>query len=109
MSFRALLEASRIVSCPPRPVAHDARPGAARAGYAAGSPAYRRIVGALMAGGLANFSLMYFVQPLLPMLAEHYRVTAAESSHALSITTLTIIARAAGHRARSPTGWAGCR
>ncbi|MCA0296765.1 MAG: MFS transporter [Actinobacteria bacterium] len=62
------------------------------AGHAVGSPAYRRIVGALMAGGLANFSLMYFVQPLLPMLAAHYGVSAAESSHALSITTLTIIA-----------------
>ena len=66
-------------------------PGAVHAGHAVGSPAYRRIVIALMAGGLANFSLMYFVQPLLPMLADHYRVSAAESSHALSITTLTII------------------
>jgi YNFM family putative membrane transporter len=44
-----------------------------------------------MAGGLANFSLMYFVQPLLPLLAAHYGVSAAESAHALSITTLTII------------------
>lgn len=61
-------------------------------GHAAGTPTYRRIVIALMAGGLANFSLMYFVQPLLPMLATHYGVTAAESAHALSITTLTIIA-----------------
>ncbi|MFT4110408.1 MFS transporter [Propionicimonas sp.] len=60
-------------------------------GHAAGAPAYRRLVVALMAGGLANFSLMYFVQPLLPMLASHYGVTAAESAHALSITTLTII------------------
>lgn len=61
-------------------------------GHVAGSPAYRRIVVALMAGGLANFSLMYFVQPLLPALAAHYRVSAAESSHALSVTTLAIIA-----------------
>jgi YNFM family putative membrane transporter len=53
---------------------------------------YRRIVIALMAGGLANFSLMYFVQPLLPMLAAQYGVSAAESAHALSVTTLTIIA-----------------
>ncbi len=61
-------------------------------GHAAGSATYRRIVIALMAGGLANFSLMYFVQPLLPMLAAHYRVSAAESAHALSATTLAIIA-----------------
>jgi YNFM family putative membrane transporter len=61
-------------------------------GHVAGSPAYRRIVVALMAGGLANFSLMYFVQPLLPALATHYRVSAAESAHALSVTTLAIIA-----------------
>ena len=57
-----------------------------------GTRTYRRIVVALMAGGLANFSLMYFVQPLLPMLAAHYGVTPAESAHALSVTTLTIIA-----------------
>lgn len=45
-----------------------------------------------MAGGLANFSLMYFVQPLLPLLADHYQVGAAESAHALSVTTLTMAA-----------------
>lgn len=61
-------------------------------GHVAGSPSYRRLVSALVAGGLANFSLMYFVQPLLPMLADHYGVSAAESAHALSITTLTVMA-----------------
>lgn len=45
----------------------------------------------MTAGGLANFSLMYFVQPLLPLLAQEYQVTPAESAHVLSITTLTII------------------
>jgi YNFM family putative membrane transporter len=44
----------------------------------------------LMAGGLANFSLMYYVQPLLPLLARHYRVSTADSAHALSATTLTM-------------------
>lgn len=63
-----------------------------RGGHVAGTPPYRRLVIALMAGGLANFSLMYFVQPLLPLLADHYRVSAAESAHALSVTTLTIMA-----------------
>ena len=60
-------------------------------GHVAGSATYRRIVVALMAGGLANFSLMYFVQPLLPLLAAHYGVSAGESAHALSATTLGII------------------
>lgn len=60
-------------------------------GHVEGVPAYRRLVIALMAGGLANFSLMYFVQPLLPLLAAHYGVTAAESAHALSVTTLCIM------------------
>jgi MFS transporter, YNFM family, putative membrane transport protein len=46
---------------------------------------------ALMAGGLANFSLMYFVQPLLPLLVSQYSISPAESAHALSITTATII------------------
>ncbi len=48
------------------------------------------MIAALMAGGLANFSLMYFVQPLLPLLVSHYSITPAESAHALSITTATI-------------------
>lgn len=61
-------------------------------GHRAGSVTYRRLVIAMMAGGLANFSLMYFVQPLLPLLAQQYHVTPAESAHALSVTTLTVIA-----------------
>jgi MFS transporter, YNFM family, putative membrane transport protein len=61
-------------------------------GHRVGTRTYRRLIIAMMAGGLANFSLMYFVQPLLPLLAEHYQVTPAESAHALSITTLTVIA-----------------
>ena len=75
------------VSLEPRP-----RPSELLSGHDHGTAAYRRLVLALMAGGLANFSLMYFVQPLLPLLATHYGVSAAESSHALSVTTLTILA-----------------
>jgi MFS transporter, YNFM family, putative membrane transport protein len=62
----------------------------ASSGHRAGTASYRRLIVAMMAGGLANFSLMYFVQPLLPLLADQYSVTPAESAHALSITTLTI-------------------
>ena len=61
-------------------------------GHESGTASYKRLVIALMAGGLANFSLMYFVQPLLPMLSAHYGVSAGDSAHALSITTLTILA-----------------
>jgi YNFM family putative membrane transporter len=60
-------------------------------GHEFGTRSYNRLVIALMAGGLANFSLMYFVQPLLPMLAAHYGVSAGDSARALSATTLTIL------------------
>lgn len=61
-------------------------------GHRTGSPGYRRLVVALMAGGLANFCVMYFVQPLLPLLVTEYDVSASDSAHALSITTATMIA-----------------
>lgn len=52
-----------------------------------GEPAYRRINVALFLGGFATFSLLYCVQPLLPSLASAFRVDAAESSLAISLTT----------------------
>lgn len=61
-------------------------------GHQAHTAPYHRLIIAMTAGGLANFSLMYFVQPLLPLLADQYHVTPAESAHVMSITTLTIIA-----------------
>ena len=51
---------------------------------------YRRMLVALMFGGLANFSLLYFVQPLLPLLVSQYNVSPAESAQALSITTAAL-------------------
>lgn len=60
-------------------------------GHRIGTAPYRRMIVAMMAGGLANFSLLYFVQPLLPGLADQYRITPAESAQALSITTLALI------------------
>ncbi len=60
-------------------------------GYRMGTAPYRRMTVAMVAGGLANFSLLYFVQPLLPMLAEQYKISPAESANALSITTLALI------------------
>jgi MFS transporter, YNFM family, putative membrane transport protein len=52
-----------------------------------GSAAYGRISVGLFAAGFATFSLLYCVQPLLPAFARDYRVGAAESSLALSLTT----------------------
>ncbi len=60
-------------------------------GHRTGSAGYRRVLVALMAGGLANFAVMYFVQPLLPLLVTEYGVSASDSAQALSITTATII------------------
>jgi YNFM family putative membrane transporter len=61
-------------------------------GYRRGDPAYRRIMLGLMAGGIANFVLLYYVQPLLPALAQHYRISAGSSAAALSVSTLAMAA-----------------
>jgi YNFM family putative membrane transporter len=66
-------------------------------------PAYRRISLALFLAGFATFSLLYCVQPLLPALADHFRVDAAQSSLALSLATgaLAVAIVAAGALSRS--------
>ena len=55
-----------------------------------GSSGYRRATLALFCAGFATFAMLYCVQPLLPLLAAHFRVSAAGSSLALSLTTLTL-------------------
>ncbi len=57
-----------------------------------GSPAYRRITLALFLAGFATFSLLYCVQPLLPEFAQDFRVSPAESSLALSLSTALLAA-----------------
>ncbi|WP_346659503.1 MFS transporter [Pseudomonas sp. RIT-PI-AD] len=57
-----------------------------------GTSAYRRATLALFCAGFATFALLYCVQPLLPQLAEHFGVSAATSSLALSLTTLSLAA-----------------
>jgi YNFM family putative membrane transporter len=52
-----------------------------------GTPAYRRISLALFLAGFSTFSLLYCVQPLLPVFAETFGVSAAVSSLALSVST----------------------
>lgn len=55
-----------------------------------GTGAYRRATLALFCAGFATFALLYCVQPLLPLLAQHFSVSAAGSSLALSLTTLSL-------------------
>ena len=56
-------------------------------GLAPGSAAYRRISFALFLAGFASFSLLYCVQPLLPVFAREFNIGAAQSSLALSLST----------------------
>jgi MFS transporter, YNFM family, putative membrane transport protein len=56
-------------------------------GVSPGSGAYRRISIALFLAGFATFSLLYCVQPLLPLFASEFDVGAAQSSLALSLST----------------------
>jgi YNFM family putative membrane transporter len=50
-------------------------------------PAYLRASIALVLAGFATFSMIYCVQPLLPVLARDFHLGAAQSSLALSVTT----------------------
>ncbi|WP_068829996.1 MFS transporter [Pseudomonas sp. BMS12] len=55
-----------------------------------GTAAYHRATLALFCAGFATFALLYCVQPLLPLLAAHFAVSAATSALALSLTTLSL-------------------
>lgn len=54
------------------------------------NPRVKRINRAMLFGGLAIFALLYCVQPLMPLMAQQFTLTAAESSWVLSISTLTM-------------------
>ena len=56
-------------------------------GVQSGTAQYKRISIAMFFAGFATFSLLYCVQPLLPSLANHYHITPAKSSLALSISS----------------------
>lgn len=62
----------------------------ARGRIAAGSPAFGRINRAMAFGGFSIFALLYSVQPLMPLLARDFRLTPAQSSLALSVSTATL-------------------
>ncbi|WP_432761344.1 MFS transporter [Rhizobium mayense] len=52
-----------------------------------GTPAFRRATIALFLSGFATFSLLYCVQPLMPIFSEDFGVTPAASSLSLSLST----------------------
>jgi YNFM family putative membrane transporter len=52
-----------------------------------GTPEFRRTNLALFSAGFATFALLYCVQPLMPIFARDFNVSAAQSSLSLSLTT----------------------
>ncbi|ARP86867.1 MFS transporter [Bordetella genomosp. 9] len=52
-----------------------------------GTAGYRNANWALFAAGFSTFSLMYCVQPLLPLFADHFGISPTQSSLSLSLTT----------------------
>src|SRR6266496_2086913 len=61
-----------------------------------GSAEFRRVNGALFAAGFATFSLLYYVQPLLPSFADSFALSPAMSSLSLLLSAgLTLLAAAA--------------
>jgi len=56
----------------------------------AGTPLFRRTTLALFAAGFSTFAVLYGVQPLMPVFAETFAVSPAESSLALSLPCATL-------------------
>jgi YNFM family putative membrane transporter len=54
---------------------------------AVGTPDFKRTNRAMFFGGFSCFALLYCVQPLMPLLAHEFALTAAQSSLSLSIST----------------------
>ena len=61
---------------------------------AAGTPAFKRINRAMLFAGFSAFALLYCVQPLMPLLAQQFALTPAQSSWSLSISTLALAGKA---------------
>jgi len=80
-----LLDRTARTITPAAPTSTDAL-----VGHRPGDAVYRRAVAGVALGGMANFVLLYYVQPLLPSLAAEYHVSAGASAQALSISTLTM-------------------
>lgn len=56
----------------------------------AGSPAFKRINRAMVFGGFSTFALLYGIQPLMPLLAQQFALTPAQSSGVLSASTAAL-------------------
>ncbi|HEU4959206.1 MAG TPA: MFS transporter [Sphingomonas sp.] len=56
-------------------------------GHARGTSAYRRLTAAMLFAGFSTFSLLYSVQPLLPVFASDFHLSAAAASLAVSLAT----------------------
>lgn len=57
------------------------------AALAKGTPAYRRLTLAMLFAGFSTFSLLYSVQPLLPVFTRQFGVSAEAASLAVSLAT----------------------
>ena len=57
---------------------------------ARGTPEFRRASFALFLAGFATFAVLYTVQPLLPIFAQEFALSPAESSLALSLSTASL-------------------
>ncbi|MFY0663960.1 MAG: MFS transporter [Natronospirillum sp.] len=55
-----------------------------------GSKGYRHAIWALCLGSILVFANLYALQPLLPLLATEFELTALQASYSFSITTLTL-------------------
>ncbi|TBU97200.1 MFS transporter [Stutzerimonas kirkiae] len=55
-----------------------------------GTPQFVRVLLAMCAGGFSTFALLYCVQPMMPMLAARFSLTAAQSSLVLSVSTISL-------------------
>ena len=72
-----------------RPVlSATATAGVLHEGHRPGTAAYRRVVLALFAAGVATFALLYSTQAILPELAAEFGVSTAGSTLTVSLTTL---------------------
>jgi YNFM family putative membrane transporter len=64
--------------------------GSAGGGYRPGTAAYRRVVVALFAAGLATFALLYSTQAILPELSARFSVSSTAATLSLSLATLGV-------------------
>ena len=55
-----------------------------------GSPAFSAVLYALFLAGFAIFSSLYCIQPMMPILAKFFQVSATQSSFPLSVSTVAL-------------------